>query len=98
MGFKWTPPRSERDELIDSVEPESSDFAASFTDISRINRFLGGTKAVQIPLGAMLKRCVKPGDKAVRILDIATGGADIPARSCGPLRGAARSAARTDCR
>lgn len=78
MGFKWTPPRSEREELIDSVEPSSRDFAASFTDISRINRYLGGVAAVQNPLGAMLRRCAKTGDQPVRILDIATGGADIP--------------------
>ncbi len=76
MGFQWTPLRSERDELIDSVEPDCSDFAASFTDISRINRYLGGTAAVRNPLGTMLKS--RACDKPVRILDIATGGADIP--------------------
>lgn len=67
----------ERDELIDSVEPCSNDFAQSFTDLSRINRYLGGVAAVQNALAKML-RALPVSDAPIRILDIATGGVDIP--------------------
>ena len=76
MAF-LTPPRSHQDELIDSVEPLSADFAAAFTDICRINRFLGGTAAVQNALKRLLQ-IAPDAPPLVRVLDIATGGADIP--------------------
>ena len=70
------PPRTEREELIDSQEPSEADFAASFRDVARVNRFLGGTRAIFSALTPMLAEL--PANRPVRILDIATGSADIP--------------------
>jgi hypothetical protein len=77
MPLLPVPPRQERPELIDSADPSGKDFAASFDDIARVNRFLGGTRAVLrslIPLAATLP----PAPRPVTILDLATGSADIP--------------------
>ena len=74
------PPRREQPELIDSVAPPDADFAASFRDIARVNRFLGGTRAALRPLIALAARLPDRGDlrRPVTILDLATGSADIP--------------------
>ena len=76
MAF-FTSRRSDKEELIDSVAPDSRDFAAAFTDICRINRFLGGTAAVQNALCRLLEHS-PDAPRTVRVLDVATGGADIP--------------------
>lgn len=68
--------RTDRDELIDSEEPSEADFAACFADIARVNRYLGGSAAVLNPLAVLLGDL--PLDYTVRVLDIATGSADIP--------------------
>jgi ubiquinone/menaquinone biosynthesis C-methylase UbiE len=72
----FTPPRVLRAELIDSEEPSDSDFAHSFGDIARVNRYLGGTRAVLNALDPLILSV--PNGQRVRILDIATGSADIP--------------------
>jgi ubiquinone/menaquinone biosynthesis C-methylase UbiE len=73
----WSaPPRAEREELIDSQEPSAADFAASFGDVARVNRYLGGTWAVRNVLPELLSGIDR--SRPVRILDIATGSADIP--------------------
>lgn len=77
MGLFRPTPRIERAELIDSLEPSDADFAASFADVARVNRFLGGTRAVLRPLRSLLRE-LPPASSPVRILDIATGSADIP--------------------
>lgn len=68
--------RAERDELIDSEDPSDADFAASFGDIARVNRFLGGTQAILSALTPLVRGL--PEGSNIRILDIATGSADIP--------------------
>jgi hypothetical protein len=71
--------------MIDSVAPADPDFAASFNDIARVNRYLGGTRAVlraldplMRDLGASGRGVAEAPGGAVRILDLATGSADIP--------------------
>ncbi len=79
MSFAYsflTPPRAEREEMIDSLEPSDEDFAASFQDVARVNRFLGGTAAVLSALKPFFRDFSE--NRPVRILDIATGSADIP--------------------
>lgn len=76
MLFSYAPPRVEREELIDSQEPSDADFAASFADVARVNRYLGGTAAVMNALPPLI--AAVPSHRPVRILDIATGSADIP--------------------
>lgn len=63
--------------MIDSVEPSDPDFAASFADIARVNRFLGGTRAVLTGLDRLVP-FLPPAPRPVRLLDLATGSADIP--------------------
>lgn len=67
--------RAESPEWIDSHEPSETDFAASFRDIARVNRFLGGTHTVMTSV-APLVRAMPAGP--VTLLDLATGSADIP--------------------
>lgn len=76
MFFTFAPPRAEREELIDSQDPSEEDFARSFEDIAHINRYLGGTSAILRPLASLVQQI--PADRPVRILDLATGSADIP--------------------
>lgn len=66
----------EREELIDSTEPSAEDFAASFGDVARVNRYLGGTRAVLRVLPELLQGA--EAGRPLRVLDIATGSADIP--------------------
>lgn len=76
LGFP-APPRVERPEHLDSHGVGERDLAETFADIARVNRFLGGVGAVRnalAPLVAALPAAPRP----VRILDIATGSADIP--------------------
>lgn len=67
----------DRQERIDTEEPSDADFAATFADLARVNRFLGGTRAVLRPLSVMARTAPDDGTP-LRILDIATGSADIP--------------------
>jgi len=68
----WEPPRATREELIDRFDHPAEDFRASFQDIRRINRYLGGS--------AVVKRHLEDLDLEghVSILDVATGSGDIP--------------------
>lgn len=67
------PLRVERDERIDSYDLPIVDFEQSFSDIRRINRFLGGTAVVRRELEALVV-----SDQTVTMLDLGTGTADIP--------------------
>jgi ubiquinone/menaquinone biosynthesis C-methylase UbiE len=72
------PPREERPELIDTGEPTQAEFAETFRDIARVNRFLGGTRAVLHGLDDLMAALPPEPARPVRVLDIATGAADIP--------------------
>ena len=72
------PPREERAELIDTGEPSEAEFAGTFRDIARVNRFLGGTRAVLRALDDLMADLPPDTGESVRLLDIATGAADIP--------------------
>lgn len=63
-------------ELLDEPGQPLADVRASLRDVRRINRFLGGTS---VTLGH-LRRCLGrvPASEPVRVLDLATGSADIP--------------------
>lgn len=71
-----TPPRADQEELIDGLDPSHTDFRESFTDVARINRYLGGTRAVLSALPPLIAQV--PASRPLRVLDIATGSADIP--------------------
>ncbi|MBC8102008.1 MAG: methyltransferase domain-containing protein [Cytophagales bacterium] len=70
----------DKTELIDSEVHDAAAFSATFRDIARVNRFLGGTQAVLAALAPLIRNVARaklPGEP-VRILDIGTGSADIP--------------------
>lgn len=63
-------------ELIDEPRIALDELSANLQDLERLNRLFGGTGLILRYLGAMLHRAQFD---EVRILDVATGGADIPA-------------------
>lgn len=70
-------PRSDQPELLDSLPNGASEAVlhANLRDIRRVNRF-GGTRAA---LGALIPLLRESGHAGpLRILDVATGSADIP--------------------
>jgi SAM-dependent methyltransferase len=75
------PVRSTKPELLDRPGNDTAQLAGNLADLRRVNRWLGG---VRLTLRALerLTTDLRPGD-AIRILDIATGSADIPAAIAG---------------
>lgn len=71
------PPRVEREELIDSGDARPEDFDGTFRDMARINRYLGGMSAT-LRAVRRLVAALPPSKDPLRVLDIATGGADVP--------------------
>ena len=67
-------------ELID-LPPESyseSEYAGSLADIRKVNRFLGDYGAVLKHFSARVAGIEASPDRPIKVLDIATGSADIP--------------------
>jgi ubiquinone/menaquinone biosynthesis C-methylase UbiE len=60
--------RAVEDEIMDDLSQPESEFAAAYRELSVINRWLGGIRAIEkfLPSGADL-----------RILDVAAGGCDV---------------------
>ncbi len=73
-----TPARVDKRELLDDPVTSNAEFAGTFRDIARINRFLGGTSAVLSALTPLVAEAVAGNKKPIRILDIGTGSGDIP--------------------
>jgi ubiquinone/menaquinone biosynthesis C-methylase UbiE len=75
------PARSNQTELLDEALINRAELAENFRDISRINRFFGG---VSLVLRLLERVIAERADKeqrqisTLRLLDIATGAADIP--------------------
>lgn len=69
--------RSRETELIDGSNYEPDEFIVSLADLRRINRYLGGQSALTRHLFPLIEAS---GAKRVRLLDVGTGGADIPVR------------------
>ena len=69
-------PRTDELEDIDKPDQPYSDIAASLRDIALSNRLFGGTQTILHHVERLL--APMPADTPIRILDIATGSADIP--------------------
>lgn len=81
-----TPKRIYEEELLDAGEGADEDVARSLSDLRRINRFLGGRKALLRALSSCLQGTSL---EQISLLDVGTGSADMPmavAESC-RLRG-----------
>ncbi len=75
-GRRWAMPRSNATELLDQTGHDPAELAANLSDIRRVNRIAGGTRATMRPLPRLL--AAAPEDRPVVILDLATGSGDIP--------------------
>lgn len=69
-------PRTDEPEDIDDPDQPYSDVVASLEDIALSNRLFGGTQTILHHVSRLLAGV--PADRPIRILDIATGSADIP--------------------
>ena len=67
--------RSKEAELIDGSDYNQAELIESLGDLRRINRWLGGKRALATHLFPMIKAA---GRKRIRLLDVGTGSADIP--------------------
>lgn len=75
MGWRDLP-YTDESEQIDRLDQPPADMARSLADLARTNRLFGGTQTVLHHVARLLRN-VPPGT-SVRVLDIATGSADIP--------------------
>ena len=80
MMMYLVPERRHGPELID-LPPESysqSEFAGNLADIRNVNRFLGDNRATLKLFSALVPAIAGSLAKPIRVLDVATGSADIP--------------------
>lgn len=75
------PERSHAPELIDLPIANSrlSEYAGSLADIRKVNRLLGDHRVMLKHFSSLIPVDAGPRAGAVRVLDVATGSADIPA-------------------
>ena len=74
------PKRRRGPELLD-LPPENysqAELAGSLADIRKVNRFLGDNHAILKFFSALISGISASADRPVRVLDVATGSADIP--------------------
>ena len=81
MIMSFVPKRRHGPELID-LPPETysqAEFAESLADIRKVNRFLGDVRAIRKHFSARVAGIEASPVRPVKVLDVATGSADIPA-------------------
>ncbi len=69
--------RSPEKEIMDQRVLNPAETASVYTWIARVNKYLGGTSVILKYLEKWSENW--PADKTIRILDVGTGGSDIPA-------------------
>lgn len=74
-------------ELLDAPAP-LSDLEESLRDVARLNRFFGGTWMIRAQVARLLDGI--SADRTVTILDVGTGGADLPIALVRWARGSGR--------
>jgi hypothetical protein len=81
MVTTWLPlPRLQgAAELLDRPDNSDKEIRENLRDLERLNRYFGGVRAVLLHLGRMVG---ERSQRSLTILDIATGGADIPRAIC----------------
>lgn len=66
-------------ELLDRQDNSDKEIRENLRDLERLNRCFGGVRTVLVHLGRIVGA---PSQNPITILDIATGGADIPRAIC----------------
>ena len=81
MVTTWLPlPRLQgAAELLDRPDNSDGEIRENLRDLERLNRYFGGVRTVLVRLGRMVG---EHSQNPLTILDIATGGADIPRAIC----------------
>lgn len=72
--------RSTETELIDGSDFSDREFIEHLAELRRINRWLGGRRALAKRLLPMIEKLEAGGRRKIRLLDVGTGSADIPIR------------------
>ncbi|MBP6822243.1 MAG: methyltransferase domain-containing protein [Acidobacteria bacterium] len=72
--------RSTETELIDGSDFSDLELVENLADLRRINRWLGGRRALVRHLFPMIEAIAATGRNRIRLLDVGTGSADIPAK------------------
>ncbi len=75
--------RSNQAELMDGSDYEAFELIENLADLRRVNRYLGGQGALTRHLFPMIEAT---GLRRIRLLDVGSGSADIPARIVGWAR------------
>jgi len=70
------PPRREASELLDAPRLPARPLAGNLRDLRRANRYFGGLAVLRRYLLPVL--AAAPRERPLRLLDVATGGADLP--------------------
>lgn len=80
MHTYCVPDRRRDPELLDLPPGNYSaeEYAGSLADIRKVNRFLGDNRAVRRIFSALVTALERPPGSRLRVLDVATGSADIP--------------------
>ncbi|MDX2030584.1 MAG: methyltransferase domain-containing protein [Blastocatellia bacterium] len=71
--------RSEESELIDGGEYGADEYIDTLADLRRVNRYLGGSRALTRHLFPMIE-AEATDRRRIRLLDVGTGSGDIPSR------------------
>src|SRR5215468_10745629 len=79
--------RSREAELMDGADYTSAEMIENLADLRRVNRYLGGRRAITRHLFPMIQTLWARGARRVRLLDVGAGSADIPARIVDWARG-----------
>jgi hypothetical protein len=69
-------PRVDEPEIIDGLHLTADDVSRSMGDVAKTNRLFGGTQTIVSHMARLLRDV--PDNSTIRVLDIATGTADIP--------------------
>ena len=72
----WVPARRHDSEWMDRTDNTAEDLSGALHDLKLTNRYLGGRRALLRGLDPWLARHV--GNTRLEILDVGTGGADLP--------------------
>lgn len=79
--------RSREAELMDGADYTEAEMIENLADLRRVNRYLGGGRALTRHLFPMIQTVWATSRRRVRLLDIGSGSADIPARIVDWARG-----------
>ena len=79
--------RSREAELMDGADYTAAEMIENLADLRRVNRYLGGQRALTRHLFPMIQTVWATGPRRVRLLDVGAGSADIPARIVSWARG-----------